>query len=79
MSTPPDPAARSGTRHLRLPKPGRSDPEARMSLYEHIREGHIDPSFVITHRMKLEDAPVGYDIFTHKEDECMKVVLKPGH
>jgi threonine dehydrogenase-like Zn-dependent dehydrogenase len=32
---------------------------------------------VITHRMKLEDAPQGFDIFTKKEDECMKIVLKP--
>jgi threonine dehydrogenase-like Zn-dependent dehydrogenase len=32
---------------------------------------------VITHKMELEDAPVGYDIFTHKEDDCLKVVLKP--
>ena len=46
-------------------------------LLEHIEKGDIDPSFVITHKMKLEDAPVGYDIFNHKEDECLKVVLKP--
>jgi threonine dehydrogenase-like Zn-dependent dehydrogenase len=45
-------------------------------LLEHIEKGDIDPSFVITHRMKLDDAPVGYDIFNHKEDECLKVVLK---
>ena len=41
-----------------------------------IEEGKIDPSFVITHRMRLSDAPRGYDMFVHKEDECMKVVLK---
>jgi threonine dehydrogenase-like Zn-dependent dehydrogenase len=46
-------------------------------LLEHIEKGDIDPSFVITHKMKLEDAPVGYDIFNDKEDECLKVVLKP--
>lgn len=45
-------------------------------LLEHIEAGRIDPSFVITHRMNLNDAAVGYDIFNHKEDECMKVVLK---
>jgi threonine dehydrogenase-like Zn-dependent dehydrogenase len=33
---------------------------------------------VITHKMKLDDAPVGYDIFTHKDDECLKVVLNPN-
>jgi threonine dehydrogenase-like Zn-dependent dehydrogenase len=46
-------------------------------LLERIQKGEIDPSFVITHRMRLEDAPHGYDIFKHKEDECIKVVLKP--
>jgi len=45
-------------------------------LLERILNGDIDPSFVITHRMKLDDAPVGYDIFNHKEDDCLKVVLK---
>jgi threonine dehydrogenase-like Zn-dependent dehydrogenase len=44
-------------------------------LLERIVKGDIDPSFVITHRMKLDDAPVGYDIFNKKEDDCMKVVL----
>jgi threonine dehydrogenase-like Zn-dependent dehydrogenase len=46
-------------------------------LLDRIQKGEIDPSFVITHRLSLEDAPEGYDMFLHKEDECMKVVLKP--
>jgi threonine dehydrogenase-like Zn-dependent dehydrogenase len=46
-------------------------------LLERIQKGEIDPSFVITHRMSLDDAPKGFDIFVKKEDECMKVVLKP--
>jgi threonine dehydrogenase-like Zn-dependent dehydrogenase len=46
-------------------------------LLERIQKGEIDPSFVITHRMRLEDAPKGYEIFKHKEDDCIKVVLKP--
>ena len=46
-------------------------------LLGHIRDGEIDPSFVITHRMKLDDAPHGFDIFNNKEDDCIKVVLKP--
>ena len=46
-------------------------------LLERIEQGDIDPSFVITHRMRLEDAPDGYSIFRDKQDECMKVVLKP--
>jgi threonine dehydrogenase-like Zn-dependent dehydrogenase len=45
-------------------------------LLNHIMNGDIDPTFIITHRMQLEDAPKGYDTFVHKEDECMKVVLK---
>ncbi|GAC1390311.1 MAG: zinc-dependent alcohol dehydrogenase [Ktedonobacteraceae bacterium] len=46
-------------------------------LLERIQKGEIDPSFVITHTMKLDDAPYGYDIFKHKDDNCIKVVLKP--
>jgi len=46
-------------------------------LYEHIRNGAIDPSFVVTHRLELGLAPDGYETFKHKEDECVKVVLKP--
>ena len=46
-------------------------------LLERIMRGEIDPSFVITHRLSLDDAPEGYEIFKHKEDECIKVVLKP--
>jgi threonine dehydrogenase-like Zn-dependent dehydrogenase len=45
-------------------------------LLERIERGEIDPSFVITHRLELEDAPYGYDIFNHKQDGCEKVVLK---
>ena len=46
-------------------------------LYDHIRNGDIDPSFVVTHRLPLGEAPNGYETFKHKEDECVKVVLKP--
>jgi threonine dehydrogenase-like Zn-dependent dehydrogenase len=46
-------------------------------LYEHIRNGDIDPSFVVTHRLGLDNAPDGYETFKHKQDECVKVVLKP--
>ncbi len=42
-----------------------------------IENGDIDPSFVITHRLRLNDAPAGYETLKHKEDECIKVVLKP--
>ncbi|HWN09924.1 MAG TPA: zinc-dependent alcohol dehydrogenase [Pyrinomonadaceae bacterium] len=46
-------------------------------LLDKIEEGAIDPSFVITHRMSLADAPAGYATFKNKEQECIKVVLKP--
>ncbi len=46
-------------------------------LLDRIERGEIDPSFVITHRMTLAEAPHGYDIFSHKEDGCLKVVLAP--
>jgi threonine dehydrogenase-like Zn-dependent dehydrogenase len=45
-------------------------------LLQHIANGDIDPSFVITHRMGLEDAPRGFDMFVNKADGCEKVVLK---
>jgi threonine dehydrogenase-like Zn-dependent dehydrogenase len=46
-------------------------------LLARIQAGEIDPSFVITHRLSLKDAPVGFDMFNQKEDECLKVVLNP--
>jgi threonine dehydrogenase-like Zn-dependent dehydrogenase len=46
-------------------------------LLNRIERGDIDPSFVISHRMRLDDAPEMYQVFNNKEDECMKVVLRP--
>jgi threonine dehydrogenase-like Zn-dependent dehydrogenase len=46
-------------------------------LMERIRKGEIDPRFIITHRLHLDEAPEGYDMFFRKQDECLKVVLKP--
>ena len=45
-------------------------------LLERIEKGEIDPSFVVTHRMSLDDAPEGYEMFDRR-DGCIKVVLKP--
>ena len=42
-----------------------------------IESGEIDPSFVITHRLKLNDAPKAYETFRDKKDGCIKVVLQP--
>ncbi|AFZ36884.1 S-(hydroxymethyl)glutathione dehydrogenase [Stanieria cyanosphaera PCC 7437] len=46
-------------------------------LLERIQNGEIDPSFVISHRLNLDDAPKAYEIFRNKQDNCTKVVLKP--
>ncbi|MCW2962571.1 MAG: glutathione-dependent formaldehyde dehydrogenase [Thermoleophilia bacterium] len=46
-------------------------------LHDHIRDGELDPSFVFTHQLPLDAAPEGYETFKHKQDECMKVMLKP--
>ncbi len=46
-------------------------------LLERIQKGEIDPSFIITHRMALEDAPTAYSMFKKKQDECVKFVLYP--
>jgi threonine dehydrogenase-like Zn-dependent dehydrogenase len=46
-------------------------------LLDRVRNGDIDPSFVISHQMALSDAPQGYEMFKNKLDECTKVVLKP--
>jgi threonine dehydrogenase-like Zn-dependent dehydrogenase len=46
-------------------------------LLARIEKGDIDPSFIITHRMKLEQAPAAYRMFRDKQDHCIKVVLTP--
>ena len=47
-------------------------------LLERIERGEIDPSFIITHRVTLDDAPEMYRTFRDKEDGCIKVVMRPG-
>jgi threonine dehydrogenase-like Zn-dependent dehydrogenase len=47
-------------------------------LFKRVQEGEIDPSFVITHTLPLEEAPNAYEIFSEKKDNCIKVVLKPN-
>jgi threonine dehydrogenase-like Zn-dependent dehydrogenase len=46
-------------------------------LYERVRDGDIDPSFVVSHRMRLDDAPQGFEMHKHKQDEFNKVILRP--
>jgi threonine dehydrogenase-like Zn-dependent dehydrogenase len=46
-------------------------------LLERIQKGEFDPAAIITHRLPLDDAPRGYQMFRDKQDECVKVVLRP--
>jgi threonine dehydrogenase-like Zn-dependent dehydrogenase len=46
-------------------------------LLERIQKNEIDPAVVITHRMALEEAPHAFELFNDKQDECIKVVLRP--
>ena len=52
-------------------------PRYHEKLLAKIQAGEIDPSFIITHRAPLEDAPDLYKTFRDKKDGCIKVVLKP--
>jgi threonine dehydrogenase-like Zn-dependent dehydrogenase len=47
-------------------------------LYERIERGEIDPSFIITHKVSLDDAPEMYQTFRDKQDDCVKVVMRPN-
>ena len=51
--------------------------DACSTLLGHIREGRIDPTFLITHRGTLDEAPGLYETFRDKKDDCIKVVLTP--
>jgi threonine dehydrogenase-like Zn-dependent dehydrogenase len=46
-------------------------------LLERVQKGEIDPSFVITHRLSLDEAPGAYKTFRDKNEQCIKVVLDP--
>ncbi|MFN3388833.1 MAG: zinc-dependent alcohol dehydrogenase [Allosphingosinicella sp.] len=46
-------------------------------LTRRIEEGQIDPSFVVTHTVPLEEGPGMYRTFRNKQDDCIKVVMKP--
>jgi len=46
-------------------------------LLRRIEEGQIDPSFVITHTVRLEDGPEMYKTFRDKKDGCVKVTIRP--
>ncbi|MBV9999267.1 MAG: glutathione-dependent formaldehyde dehydrogenase [Verrucomicrobia bacterium] len=46
-------------------------------LLEHASKGELNPSYLVTHRLSLEDAPRGYEMFKHKQDGCVRVVFTP--
>ena len=46
-------------------------------LLERIQNGEIDPSYIITHRLPLDDAPKAFEMFNAKDENCIKVVLTP--
>jgi len=47
-------------------------------LLKHIQEGELKPDIIITHRLPLSQAADGYKIFNKMEEDCRKVVLRPG-
>jgi threonine dehydrogenase-like Zn-dependent dehydrogenase len=46
-------------------------------LFEHIRKGELDPSYLLTHPMSLEDGPQGYAMFKEKSESCLRAVFAP--
>jgi threonine dehydrogenase-like Zn-dependent dehydrogenase len=46
-------------------------------MIEHVQAGDLDPSFLLTHRMSLEDSPRGYEMFKNKEDGCLRAAFTP--
>ena len=53
-------------------------PKYMKPLMERVQRGDIDPSFLITHRVKLDDAPEAYKEFRYEPNRCIKVVLNPN-
>jgi threonine dehydrogenase-like Zn-dependent dehydrogenase len=47
-------------------------------LFEHVRNGHLRPSELVTHRIPLEDIAEGYHIFSAKLDDCIKPLILPS-
>lgn len=65
------------TRNITL-KMGQAHARSYMpTLYEQIVKEKIDPTAIITHKLPLEEAAHGYTIFNNKQDDCIKVILKP--
>ncbi|MDG2703145.1 zinc-binding dehydrogenase, partial [Vibrio parahaemolyticus] len=59
-------------------KMGQAPARGYMSkLYQKVTTGEIDPRAIITHQLPLDDAAHAYHIFNEKQDDCIKVILKP--
>ena len=46
-------------------------------MLDHVQKGELDPSILLTHRMSLEEAPRGYDMFKNKQDGCVRAAFRP--
>lgn len=46
-------------------------------LFDHIAKGELDPSYLMTHPMALDDGPEGYRLFKRKADSCLRAVFRP--
>ena len=46
-------------------------------IFEHIQKGELDPSYLLTHPMSLEDSPGGYTMFRDKDQACLRAVFVP--
>ncbi len=53
-------------------------PKYLRPLLDRVQSGEIDPSFVISHRTTLDEAPAAYEIFNRRENGCTKVVMRPS-
>jgi threonine dehydrogenase-like Zn-dependent dehydrogenase len=53
-------------------------PKYMPRLLEHVQRGEIDPSFLITHRIGIDEAPEAYKMFRNHDDQCVKVVMRPN-
>jgi threonine dehydrogenase-like Zn-dependent dehydrogenase len=53
-------------------------PKYMGQLMERVQRGEIDPSFVITHRVGIDEAPQAYETFRTQQDHAVKFVLKPN-
>lgn len=57
---------------------GQSTPQKDIDfLLDWVQQGKVRLDDIISHRLPLEEAPRGYEIFCSKMDDCVKVVLKP--